>query len=322
MPNEIYKGVLFIGDPHLASRVPGFRSDDYPHAILKKLQWCLKYAKDNKLIPAILGDLFHWPRDNANWLLAELMAILDGEVLCVYGNHDCATNELSDDDTLQVVVRARRLRIVDFDRPWRGWMGKRLVIIGGTSWGQRLPESFDMPEDFLVQDRPLVFWMAHHDIRFAGYESSGRFDAHEIPGVTLLVNGHIHTPAPPVVQGVTTWMNPGNIARVKFSDGNKERLPSVLRVDIDTDGWRSEIVEVPHEKFAKVFHTDAAKKAAADTEQSLFISGLHELRTLRTQGGGGLTAFLKQNIDRYPAAVQDEILELAKEVVPDGKVEK
>ena len=36
-------GILFIGDPHLASRAPGFRKDDYPRAILKKLQWSLGY---------------------------------------------------------------------------------------------------------------------------------------------------------------------------------------------------------------------------------------------------------------------------------------
>ena len=29
-------GLLFIGDPHLASRVPGFRKDDYPRTILAK----------------------------------------------------------------------------------------------------------------------------------------------------------------------------------------------------------------------------------------------------------------------------------------------
>ena len=25
-----YRGILFIGDPHLASQVPGFRKDDFP----------------------------------------------------------------------------------------------------------------------------------------------------------------------------------------------------------------------------------------------------------------------------------------------------
>src|SRR3954454_19887402 len=126
-----YRGILFIGDPHLASRVPGYRRDDYPRAILRKLGWCFDYAKKNRLLPAILRDLFHWPRENANWLMAELLsllALLDGEVIAIYGNHDVATNELSDDDSLQVVIRAQRLTLVGPDKPWQGTVGGRRVI--------------------------------------------------------------------------------------------------------------------------------------------------------------------------------------------------
>ena len=67
MPEQM--GLLFIGDPHLASRPPGFRKDDYPATILEKLRWCLHYAEENNLRPIFLGDLFDFPRDNANWLL-------------------------------------------------------------------------------------------------------------------------------------------------------------------------------------------------------------------------------------------------------------
>jgi len=44
-------GLLFIGDPHVASRPPGFRKDDYPEAILQKLQWALDYAREHRLGP-------------------------------------------------------------------------------------------------------------------------------------------------------------------------------------------------------------------------------------------------------------------------------
>jgi hypothetical protein len=40
-----YQGILFIGDPHLASRQVGFRKDDYPRVILKKLSWCIYYCR-------------------------------------------------------------------------------------------------------------------------------------------------------------------------------------------------------------------------------------------------------------------------------------
>jgi len=38
--SKTYAGLMFIGDPHLASRIPGFRKDDYPKVVLEKLDWC------------------------------------------------------------------------------------------------------------------------------------------------------------------------------------------------------------------------------------------------------------------------------------------
>ena len=70
-----YRGLLFIGDPHLEGRQPGFRKDDFPNAILKKLQWCLDYARQHRLLPALLGDVFDKPRDNPTWMLGQLMAV-------------------------------------------------------------------------------------------------------------------------------------------------------------------------------------------------------------------------------------------------------
>src|SRR5438552_9043364 len=69
MPERDYRGLLIIGDPHLEGRQPGFRKDDYPNVILDKLAWCLNYANNNRLLPAILGDLFDKPRDNPTWML-------------------------------------------------------------------------------------------------------------------------------------------------------------------------------------------------------------------------------------------------------------
>ena len=51
-----FRGLMFIGDPHLESRVPGFRCDDYPQVALKKMAWCLKFARQENLQPVLLGD--------------------------------------------------------------------------------------------------------------------------------------------------------------------------------------------------------------------------------------------------------------------------
>jgi len=88
------EGLLFIGDPHLEARVPGFRCDNYPEVILKKFRWCLNYAKANRLQPFLLGDLFQLPQDNPNWLLSEIIDCIDEPLPAIYGNHDVRENFL------------------------------------------------------------------------------------------------------------------------------------------------------------------------------------------------------------------------------------
>ena len=126
-PDPKYTGLLMIGDPHVEGRVPGFRKDDYPRVILDKLKWCLDYATEERLLPVVLGDLFHLPRDNPNWLLSELLELLEREIIGVYGNHDVRTNEITIDDSLNVIVTAGRMRLLDPDHVCRKTIGGRPV---------------------------------------------------------------------------------------------------------------------------------------------------------------------------------------------------
>ncbi|MCI0377461.1 MAG: metallophosphoesterase [Gemmataceae bacterium] len=332
MPKRSYQGLLFIGDPHLASRVPGFRKDDYARVVLEKLSWCLRYGRDNNLLPALLGDLFHFPRDNANWLLGELLALLgDHEVLAVYGNHDTPTNELGDDDTFAVLVKAGRLRLLDRDGPWRGVMNGSAIVLGGTSWGRPLPEQYApdapphpqplSPPGARGADAPaLVFWLAHHDVLLPGYEL-GRFNPFSIPGIDIVVNGHIHRPLDDIRAGNTWWWTPGNISRITRSDIARRHAPAVLRVDIvaEAPGWRKEMIAVPHEPFDAVFHEQLIEEPVSDS-QSAFVQGLAELQARRTGSGAGLMEFVEANLWQFDADVAERVRALAKEVTEHGQI--
>lgn len=314
MADSTYCGLLAIGDPHLASRVPGFRKDDYPRAVLGKLRWCLDYAREQRLLPCLLGDLFHWPRDNANWLLGELLGLLTGETLGIWGNHDCTEVSLGVDDSLSVVVQGSRLRLLDETTPWSGTMNGRRVIVGGTPWGQRVPKSFESGD----ANAALVVWLTHHDILFPGYEESGRFKPFEIPGIDVVINGHIHRPLTDVVQGQTTWLNPGNIARISRSDTTRQRVPHALRIDVDAAGWRQQFIEIPHQPFDDVFHAEVLDESLP-TNESSFVQGLAELMSRRTQSGAGLQEFLNQNLPQFDPRVADEIRCLAQELLINGE---
>src|SRR5688572_5380979 len=217
MPDREYVGLLCIGDPHLEGRTPGHRKDEYPQVILDKLAWCLDYAEQHRLLPAILGDLFDKPRDNPNWMLVKLIEMLSREVIGLYGNHDCADPELRDHDSLSLLVRSGRLRLVSELQPWKSVMNGRPVIIGGSSYRQAIPQRYDAAGE---GTSPLVIWLTHHDLLIPGYDE-GRIRPREIPGVELVINGHIHRRLEEVRTGKTCWLTPGNISRRSRNDATR-----------------------------------------------------------------------------------------------------
>lgn len=304
-----YKGLLCIGDPHLSPRTPGHRRDDYSRAILKKLLWALDHARAEKLLPVLLGDLFHVPRDNGNALLVELLDSLAGrEILSVVGNHDVGdTLRLEPADSLSILVAAKRLRLIA-GTPWRGELGGRYALVGGSNYRDMLPARVERPHP-----DALVVWITHHDVKFRGYEEAGRFEPRAIEGVDVVVNGHIHRSLESAVAGETTWLNPGNIARVKRGEGSR-RAPAVLRVDVTKAGWKSRAVEVPHEPYEAVFHAEEPA-GGADAPGSAFVASMAALTARRTTDGQSLLDFLDANLARYPEAITVEIRKLASEVL-------
>jgi DNA repair exonuclease SbcCD nuclease subunit len=316
-----YVGLLVIGDPHLEGRTPGFRRDNYPEVMLDKFAWCLRYAQVNRLLPTLLGDLFDKPRDNPTWMLGSLLDMLRGvECIGIYGNHDCAEPQLTGHDSLSILVKAGRLRLLD-EKPWRGQMNGRTVIIGGSSYRQPIPESF-VTEEIAVNEegnitpaQPLVFWLTHHDVIVPGYEEQGRVEPRSIDRIDLVINGHIHRRLGDVRRDRTLWITPGNISRRTRSEASRDHVPSVLRIDINDNDYERRFIEVPHAAFDDVFHPELVETAAeTNTSASAFVAGLRELQARRTDSGAGLTAFLDRNLPQFDSDVAAEINRLAKEV--------
>jgi DNA repair exonuclease SbcCD nuclease subunit len=307
-----YRGLAFIGDPHLSSRVPGFRRDDYPRTALAKLKFCLKRSRKDQLLPVLLGDVFDRPRDNANWLVGELLDLLSRyEVLTIYGNHDCRENSLTDDDTFSILLKSGHVRLLSPESPWRGRIAGRSVILGGSPWGQPVPESFsteDSPADS-ADKNSLVVWVTHHDLQTSAEMRTG-IKPDERPGIEIVVNGHLHTRQDPIVTGKTTWLVPGSLTRLGRSETSRTQPPSFLKIGIEPGDWQSEYIEIPHEPFDDVFFEAAQLPESADLESS-FVQGLAELQAHRTESGAGLVFFLEQNLPAFDEPIAQEVLSLA-----------
>ena len=317
MNDASHRGILCVGDPHLCAWAPGYRKDDYSAAVLGKLRWALEHARQENLLPVLLGDLFHVPRDNANWMLAQLMHLFDGAILAVAGNHDLSEDALCENDSLTVLLAAGKLHRLQ-ERPWVGAINGVPVAIGGTDNGQKIPKRLDRKP---LGNPAWVFWITHHDIVFPGYEEAGYFGCREIPGVDLVINGHIHRELPDVTHGSTVWCNPGNIARVSRSDATSRHVPGVLRIDVTAQAWTKTRVDVPHQPFVDVFHP-MAEAPKPQEKTSSFITGLQSMQKFKTSDGEGLRTLIAANLPAFTnERTRREILLLLKEVLPHARIE-
>jgi len=299
MLNKVRKdGILFIADPHLADIPPGQRMEGYLDQIMSKLDACLEHAREQNLAVVILGDLFHWPRDNSNKMLVDLISLFGdytGEdmIWSLVGNHDKYQSRFTDDVSMAVLEAAGVLNVMKDDGPQfilETESGE--VLIGGSPDGTPLPKGYDGEAGAFE----TVIWVTHHNIQFPEFLDRA-YSIKELPGIDWLVNGHIHRPQPTIKKGQTTWANPGNITRLTFTRLSMVREPTAAI-------WRPGLEEldkyvVPFESFDKVFpdqELPPEPENGSSAKQSDYVKGLERLAWRRTQEGMGLKQFLTDNV--------------------------
>lgn len=288
------KGLFLIGDPHIASTPPGQRQGDYAADVLDKLEACFKRACELDMIPLILGDLFHWPRDNGNSILVDLIALFGQfKPFVLVGNHDKYQARFTSDVSMAVLDAAGVIRLMseagpafELDTP------QGLVLVGASPDGYTIPKSFDREDGRYHK----VLWVTHHNISFPDCEKK-QYAIKEKPGIDWIINGHIHRPRESITVGQTTWANPGNITRLVFSRLALERVPQAALWTSDCEDL--EKWDVPHKDFYEVFPDQDFPVEIEDAEaaESKFLQGLERLAWKRTHEGAGLKQFLEENID-------------------------
>lgn len=287
-------GLFLIGDPHIASTPPGQRLGDYASDVLAKLEACFRQAAELGMIPLILGDLFHWPRDNGNSLLVDLIAQFAAyKPFVLVGNHDKYQARFTSDVSMAVLDAAGVIRLIseggaafELETP------QGLVLVGASPDGFPIPREFDRTDDKYQK----VLWVTHHNISFPECQKQ-QYSIKEKPGIDWIINGHIHRPRESMKAGMTVWANPGNITRLVFSRMALERTPqaAVWTPDCeDLEKW-----DVPHRDFYEVFPDQDFPVEIEDVEaaESKFLQGLERLAWKRTHEGAGLKQFLEDNID-------------------------
>jgi len=254
-----FEGFLFIGDSHLVSHRPGKRIDDYATAILGKLSQSARIAKERRLYPVHLGDLFHRARENSLELLSRTAAVLrEFEVPLPLedGSHDRTESWYTEKDAVSLLASFGLLRLMD--KPGKVLtldIHGELVNLWVTPAGCRVPESIP------AEPGTRNIMVTHHDFDFNG-KYPGAQELHEIEGCDLMVNGHMHHPTPMVLKGRTACHNPGSISRPSIDLVKHQPVVSVW-----TPAHHLNLEPVPLTHVRDVFNMTGHEAFAADPRE-------------------------------------------------------
>lgn len=287
---EAPTGFLFIGDPHVSSVRPGKRTDDFLAAVLAKISQAAKICCEQRLIPVFLGDLIHRDGENSNSLRSNLTLVLK-QFPCVplevNGNHGKHSTVSVPEDIEFDLDAAGTLELMDEAQHVREWQ-----IDGKTVRLLVAPYGVEFPASVPTGDGVFNLLVSHHDLAFQG-AYPGAHEMNEIPGLDMLVNGHMHKTAPSVTKGATVFHCPGNISRLStdtadhkpavwewrpsFGTEIKPHYLECLKDCFDMAGKivapaniKTAVAELEASKFAQIL-TDEIGESVAKTDEAAYL---------------------------------------------------
>lgn len=224
-----YKGILFIGDPHITAHRPSRRMDEnFGLVSIDKLRQSLIIARERNLYPVILGDLFNRSNEARSWLFTFLYRVLREETPagdpppgCLAGNHDMKDTTLTDDTSLAMVAATGLLTVYSTTDPV---VIEGLCVIHPVPNGLPLPSAVDRT-GFADMDALPSIVITHDDFAFGDHPYPGAKPLAEIKGACMMVNGHMHKTERSIQIGETLCHNPGNILRMSVD--TVDHVPSV-----------------------------------------------------------------------------------------------
>ncbi len=314
-------GLLFVGDPHLSSRGPHRRTDDYTAAVLDKLAQACAIANERNLLMVCLGDLFDRARDTDPGMLSALMRMLSTlkiQGVTLVGNHDKVSAALTDDTALGVLAASGMITVTRRS----GAIAEVLTPAGriwlyGTPHGETIPSIIRPPSR---EGGDKVVLITHHDLAIGGASYPGAVDPHPIEGCDLVVNGHDHTTKPWQRVGDTLYCNIGNIARVSvaqlehrpavyaYTGGELERIELRFRADVfDLTGYHApkvsgkelaQSIEVEPSRFVQMLKDEQAASVKASDDGQDIRREIEAVLAKRKEQGGTIPVGLPEVLEQ------------------------
>lgn len=226
-----FKGILWVGDPHLWSKNPGSRlaQENFMEVVLDKISQSIEIAIRDNLYLIFAGDLFDDCNENSIELTTKIIRLLKSyknragyPAATVEGNHEKKQTKYTDDVITRLLQEADLLYTMEENGIWGELTIEDFTLeIGSTPYGEKIPSKINRKEKV-----DCVMWLTHHNLDF-GETYPGVELVKEIEGVDILINGHIHKLKKPIRKGKMIAYNPGNITRLSIDC--KDHIPQVWK---------------------------------------------------------------------------------------------
>lgn len=276
------KGFIFVGGLFLSSRQVAWRGGfSIQEKVLEKLDYVIRLANKERLIPFFLGNIFaraHETDDELKILLMRKLREIWTPAWCSIGKNDKSEATLCDKDSLTLLAEAGVLSVAiqDGGAIIAENQGFRLGV-GVTNYGSAIPagvQTHNGPDGEAVNG---VVWVCHRPL------SDGA--PSYIPGVNLVLDAENVYETPPLGkrdaagEKETRWMSIGAITRIREDMAKVKPCVWLLtREGFSRHG-------VPHEEIAspddglELMGTIVQRGG----ERNSFVSGIRAIRTGTTR---------------------------------------
>ena len=236
--------IIFVGDTHLKGSSPISRCDDYPTAILNKLESLIDTANNfscDKII--ILGDVF----DSHTTTLPYLAKVINSfrkiydagiTVYTIVGNHDIKNNRMDslESSALGILISTGYIKLAP-----------RVLSVDDVEFN-----CFNYPDELTssTSDNYRVC-VAHRYYEFGLSWDSLTADDIKSLNYDAMILGHYHVPCDTITVENTLLYRPGSLSRSTSEPYNKLRTPRVLV--FNCTNHKSVYVDVQCDPAEKVF---------------------------------------------------------------------
>jgi len=283
--------LALLSDPHLLIHKPKARLDDAIATAFKKMNFVLKYCKDNNANLIIAGDLTDKPR---SWnLLPRVLDLFsnysDVKVFAVFGQHDMYlySEETRDKTILGALYNAGLVELLS-SKP----ISLSNVELYGCNYGEKVPKIIDKKKkNILVIHAPIAekaLYTKHDYI-------SARSFLKDNKDYKIIFCGDIHVGFCLGDRTGRTILNTGPMIRKTADKYNFIHEPCFYTYDTVTDDIR--MIEIPHRPAEEVL----SREHLVDEEdkkvlRSKFTESLSKEIEIDMSFTSNLEALLRRNM--------------------------